>query len=433
MSRFDDVLRAAGAEVSLERGRTILYTILALLVIGLLWAWLTEVDEVTRGQGKVVTSRSIQVLESFEGGVVQALNVRVGQEVAAGEVLMVLDGGMVEGGYREAQAQYWALLGRRTRLAAEIEGSELVFGAGLLGAAPDVAAAERQLFTGRQRALASERTVLAQQERQREQELEEARIRLTTAERSLALAERELAIIKPLVARGVEPELTQLQLERTVADLSGQKAQAQRAIARLGGAIEEARARAQGALDQFRAEAMADFAATQSQLRELEESLPARARQMARTEVTSPVAGIVNQIHVTTVGGVARPGDPLIDVVPLDDTLRIEAYIDPKDIAFLYPGQAVKVKLTAYDFARYGGLDGTLEVIGADAVMVPELERRLYPVQVVTDGYLVDQAGAPLEIIPGMVAEVDILSRRRSVLSYLIEPVLKVRERAFQD
>ena len=433
MSRFDDVLRAAGAEVSLERGRTILYTIVALLVIGLLWAWLTEVDEVTRGQGKVVPSRSIQVLESFEGGVVQAVNVRVGQEVAAGEVLMVLDGGMVEGGYREAQAQYWALLGRRTRLAAEIEGTELVFGAGLLGAAPDVAAAERQLFAGRQRALASERTVLAQQERQREQELEEARIRLTTAERSLVLAERELAIIKPLVARGVEPELTQLQLERTVADLSGQKAQAQRAIARLGGAIEEARARAQGALDQFRAEAMADFAATQSQLRELEESLPARARQMARTEVTSPVAGIVNQIHVTTVGGVARPGDPLIDVVPLDDTLRIEAYIDPKDIAFLYPGQAVKVKLTAYDFARYGGLDGTLEVIGADAVMVPELERRLYPVQVVTDGYLVDQAGAPLEIIPGMVAEVDILSRRRSVLSYLIEPVLKVRERAFQD
>lgn len=433
MSRFDDVLRAAGAEVSLERGRTILYTILALLVIGLLWAWLTEVDEVTRGQGKVVPSRSIQVLESFEGGVVQALNVRVGQEVAAGEVLMVLDGGMVEGGYREAQAQYWALLGRRTRLAAEIDGSELVFGAGLLAAAPDVAAAERQLFAGRQRALASERAVLAQQERQREQELEEARIRLSTAERSLALAERELAIIEPLVARGVEPELTQLQLERTVADLSGQRAQAQRAIARLGGAIEEARARAQGALDQFRAEAMADFAATQSQLRELEESLPARARQMARTEVTSPVAGIVNQIHVTTVGGVARPGDPLIDVVPLDDTLRIEAYIDPKDIAFLYPGQAVKVKLTAYDFARYGGLDGTLEVIGADAVMVPELERRLYPVQVVTDGYLVDQAGAPLEIIPGMVAEVDILSRRRSVLSYLIEPVLKVRERAFQD
>ncbi len=105
-------------------------------------------------------------------------------------------------------------------------------------------------------------------------------------------------------------------------------------------------------------------------------------------------------------GGVARPGDPLIDVVPLDDALRIEAYIDPKDIAFLYPGQPVKVKLTAYDFARYGGLDGTLEVLGADAVMVPELEQRLYPVQVVTEGYLVDQAGEPLEIIPGMVAEV---------------------------
>ncbi len=433
MSRFDDVLRSAGAEVSIERGRTVLYTIVVLLLLGLLWAWLTEVDEVTRGQGKVVPSRSIQVLESFEGGVVQAVNVRVGQTVAAGEVLMVLDGGMVEGGYREAQAQYWALLGRRTRLAAEIEGSELTFGAGLLGAAPDVASAERQLYAGRQRALASERTVLAQQARQREQEREEVRIRLATAERSLALAERELAIIKPLVARGVEPELSQLQLERTVADLEGQAAQSTRALERLTGAIEEAQARSQGALDQFKAEAMADFAATQAQLRELEESMPARARQMARTEVTSPVAGVVNQIHVTTVGGVARPGDPLIDVVPLDDALRIEAYIDPKDIAFLYPGQPVKVKLTAYDFARYGGLDGTLEVLGADAVMVPELEQRLYPVQVVTEGYLVDQAGEPLEIIPGMVAEVDILGRTRSVLSYLIEPVLKVKERAFRD
>jgi adhesin transport system membrane fusion protein len=206
-------------------------------------------------------------------------------------------------------------------------------------------------------------------------------------------------------------------------------------VPRLEAAIEEIEERKQSQRNAYRAEALAELSDATARAAELEKSLPARARQLERTTLRAPVDGIVNQVHVHTIGGVAPPGEPLVEVVPVGDDLVIEAHVRPADIAFLYPGQTVKVKLTAYDFARYGGLDGELTMIGADAVEVPsgESSELMYPVQVRTSGNLYDIDEQPLDVIPGMVAQVDILNGKRSVLDYLLEPVVKVRDRALRD
>lgn len=414
-------------------GSILLFTIIAFLLVGFVWAYATEIDEVTRGQGKVVPSRSLQIIQSLEGGVVTEIRATRGESVREGDVLMVLSGGTLEGEYEESLQRYRALLARITRLEAELNDEELLFGDELTLHAASVVASETRLYHGRRIELNSELQVLERQGFQRRQERAELRAALDTARSGLQLAQRELSIIQPLAERGIEPETSLLQVQRSLNDLQGDVARQQSAIARVEASIEEVEDRKASVRNAFQAEALAELSDATAQAAELEKTLPGRADRVARTHIRSPVDGIVNQVHISTIGGVAGSGEPLVEVVPADDALLIEAYIRPADIAFLYPGQPVKVKLTAYDFARYGGLDGELITIGADAVEIPESEELMYPVEVRTEGFLYDADGVELRIMPGMVAEVDILSGKRSVLDYLMEPVVKVRDRALRD
>ncbi len=410
----------------------LLMTIIGFLVVGFIWAYLTEVDEVTRGQGKVVPSRSLQVVESLEGGVVTEINVRRGDVVARGDTLMTLSGGTLEGDYEESLQRLRSLQLRLQRLEAEINQVPLALDEALSRARPASRPAKRACsmvassswgpscrYWNNKATSAAEKA-----------ELEAA---LSTARAGVQLAEQELAIIQPLAQRGIEPETSLLRVRQTLNELRGDVARQQSAVAVAEASIAEIEDRKVAARNAFEADALAQLAEATSQVAELEKTLPGRADQVARTTIRSPVAGVVNQVHISTVGGVARPGEPLIEVVPADDALLVEAHIRPSDIAFLYPGQPVKVKLTAYDFARYGGLDGELVTIAADAVQMPETGELMYPVEVRTEGYLYDADNQPLSIIPGMVAEIDILSGKRSVLDYLMEPVVKVRDRALRD
>lgn len=431
--RFDEFLRESEMQPRSLTSSLLLGTILLFVLLAGVWAAWTEIDEVTRGQGKVVPSRQLQVVQSFEGGVIRDIHIRQGQTVQAGDVLLVLEGGLLEGGYLEQRQQYLALQARIERLQSEVTQQPLHFSDTMLQEIPRIAAAERELHEGRQQELQSELRILDRQLAQRRQELAEQQVGLRTARNGIRLTESEIAIIQPLVERGLEPEISSLQLQRTLNELQGERDRAEQALERLREAIAEIDDRRTALQDSFRAQALADLSTTLARLGELEQSLPARAEQVARTQVRAPMDGIVNRVHVTTIGGVAGPGEPLVEIVPSDDSLRIEAHIRPADIAFLHPGQAVKIKITAYDFARYGGLDGTLDVIGADAVELPGMEERMYPVLVSTEGHLLDAAGIPLEILPGMIAEVDILSRKRTVLNYLVDPVRKVRDSAFRD
>lgn len=431
---FEHFLRHGRGKRSIA-GSLLLGLIIAFFVTAFTWASVTEIDEVTRGQGKVVPSRSLQIVQSLEGGVVEEIRVIRGDRVEKGEVLMVLGGGLFEGEFQEVQQRLFALQAKIQRLQAEANEEPLSFTPLVEESAPDVVASETRLFHGRRIELNSELQVLERQGFQRRQELTEAHAALNTAEAGVRLAQSELGLIEPLVKRGLEPETSLLQLRRTLNDLRGEQERQRSAIRRIEASIEEVEDRKQAQRDAYLVQALAELSDTTAQAAELQEGLPARARQVERTTLRSPMDGVVNQVHVTTLGGVASPGEPLVEVVPVGDSFLIEAHIRPADIAFLYPGQPVKVKLTAYDFARYGGLDGELVTIGADVVEVPQGESTelMYPVQVRTEGNLYDADSQPLDVIPGMVAEVDILSGKRSILDYLMEPVVKVRDRAFRD
>ena len=319
------------------------------------------------------------------------------------------------------------------RLSAEVRGEALSFGDELRAQAPDVIAVEEALFEGRTASRQAELRVLERQLFQRQQELREARSRAATLESSLALLARELQITEPLVEQQLEPMKSLLELQRRENELSGQLATERLAIARLEAAIAEVEEQRVAFLSTLRREALSELSQVTASLSELQPALPAMRTRVERTEIRSPVRGVVNRVLLTTVGGVAKPGEPLIEVVPMDDTLLVEAMVSTKDIAFLRPGDPARVRLTAYDFARYGSLDAHLVNIGADAIEDQQSGQLHYVMRVRTQGTFQDVDGKPLPVIPGMMAEVDILTGQRTILDYFLKPVVKVREKAFRE
>ncbi|MEX0373537.1 HlyD family type I secretion periplasmic adaptor subunit [Spiribacter roseus] len=415
------------------RGSVLLLAIILLLCSAAIWAHLTEIDEVTRAQGTVVPSQNLQVIQTFEGGVIEKIRVSRGDQVDKGDVLMTLGGNLFEGSFAESQQRLNTLRARRLRLEAEISGQDLSFDDALVANAQEVVATEKALYAARRSELNAELRVLERQRLQREQELSGEQIATQVARQGIQLARSEREILAPLVAQDLEPELELLQIDQRLNDLEGQLEQTQSEITRLSSAVAEVEDRKNSVRERFKAEALAELADVTAEISELEEMLPVRQDQMERTRVRSPVDGTVNRVLFSTVGGVARQGDELLEVVPGDESLLVEARVLPTDIGFIYPGQPVRVMLSAYDFARYGSLKGQVEVIGADAIEEPQTGDVYYPVEIRTEGQLLDGDGEPLTVMPGMVADVSILSGKRTVLDYLIEPVVKVRETAFRD
>lgn len=415
------------------RGSALLFGMIAFFAVAFLWAYATELDEVTRGDGRVIPSQHLQEVQSLEGGIVRAVNVRRGDTVEAGQVLLVLDHTLHLSEMNQLRQKQLSLQAEIARLTAEVQGDELVLPEEVHAEAPSVAASQRRVFEGRRLELEAELAVLDQQHLQRQKELAEARSELQTAQRGIALTTNEINLIEPLVRRGVEPEISLLQLQRSQAELHGREDGALLRQERLTIALQEVEERKRSLVERYRGEALRDLSQATADLAETEESMPARRDRVTRAEIRSPVRGVVNRVHATTLGGVAQPGEPLVEVVPLDDTLLVEANIKPSDIAFLHPGQPVKVKLTAYDFARYGSLDGKLTTIGADAIELPNSGDTVYPVQVKVESILTDAAGLPLEIVPGMVAQIDVLTGRRTVLDYITQPVVKLKDTAFRE
>jgi adhesin transport system membrane fusion protein len=416
------------------RASLLLFVILGCIVSAGVWAAVTEIDDVTRGDGRIVPSRSVQVVQAAESGVLQAVHVAAGEVVEEGTLLMELDRTLLASQLDQERARAAGLMARIARLQAEIDGAEaLVFAPELVQATPQVVRSELALFAARRSELHAEIDVLERQRSQRRQEYEEGLVDATTSAETLGIIEEEIAIIAPLVERRVEPETTMLGLRRNLAEWQGREVRARASLVRLEAALAEIDDRIAALRSSARAEALSQLSVATAELAELETRLPALAQRVTRSELRAPVRGVVNQINLTTIGGVAQAGEPLIEIVPLDDSLLVEAYLRPSDIAFLYPGQPVRVKITAYDFSRYGGIEGEITRIGADAVQRPDREGPVFVVQVRTNTNILDADGAAVEIIPGMVAEVDILSGRRTVLEYLTQPIVRVKDRALRD
>lgn len=415
------------------RGSILLLLILGFMAIAVIWAARTELDDVTRADGRIVPTRQVQAVQAAETGVLQALHVAEGDLVEEGALLMEFDRTLLASQLDQEQQRAFGLMARIARLQAEIDGRDLEFEAELVQRTPSVVRSEAALFSARRDELADQIEVLERQRIQRRQEYEEGLVDQTTARTTLALIAEEVAIMAPLVERRVEPETTMLALRRNEAEWEGRAVRAAAALQRLQAALEEIDDRIRSLRSAARAQALAELSIATAELAELEPRLPALMQRVTRSELRAPVRGVVNRILLTTIGGVAQGGETLVEIVPLDDTLLVEAYVRPSDIAFLYPGQPVKVKITAYDFSRYGGLDGEISRIGADATRRPDRDEQAFVVQVRTATNILDADGAALEIIPGMVAEVDILAGRKTVLEYLTQPVIRVKERALRE
>jgi adhesin transport system membrane fusion protein len=424
--------READALISRQRtrGAQKIVRAAAIAVAALLvWAALAPVDEVTRGDARVVPSRQLQVVQSLDGGVVAEILVREGQVVEAGQLLLRVDETRAGAGVRESASQSFSLRARAARLRALAEGSPFVAPKGRDDDEDRAALDERRLYESRVSELASTLAVNRQQLAQRQQELSEMQSKRVAALRGLDLTQQELAQTRPLLASGAVSQVDVLRLERDVARYRGDADQAMAQIARAEAAIGEVQRKAQETEISFRNDARKELGDTMAKLNALNEGAVALADKVDKAQVKSPVRGSVQRLLANTVGGVVQPGKDIVEIVPLDDTLVLEARIAPKDIAFIHPGLAANVKFSAYDFSIYGGLDAKVENISPDSV-VDERGNAYYLVRVRTV-----QAGfsEKLPIIPGMTAEVDVLTGRKSVLNYLLKPVLKVQQRAMSE
>ncbi|MEN3374042.1 HlyD family type I secretion periplasmic adaptor subunit [Dechloromonas sp. ZS-1] len=412
------------------RARVLLRAIGLVILLFIIWAALARLDEVTRGDGKVIPSRQVQVLQSIDGGLVSEILVREGDVVQADQLLVKIDETRFVSSVKENRAQYLGLLAKAARLKAISDGKAFVPPPEVIKEDPEVVAQERQLFEAKREEMNATVSIARQQLAQRQQELNEAQARRAQASQGYDLTARELAVTKPLISSGAVSEVELLRLERDVSRYRGERDQASAQITRIQAAIGEAQRKIEEVELTHRNDAGKELSETMSKLNSLAESSVGLSDRVKQSSIRSPVKGTVKRLLVNTVGGVVQAGKDIIEIVPLEDTLLLEARVQPRDIAFLRPGQPVMVKFTAYDFSIYGGLEGTLEHIGADTVM-DDKGNPFYVVRVrtVKPGF----GDANLPIIPGMVAEVDILTGKKSVLSYLLKPVLRAKSVALTE
>ncbi|MCJ8168820.1 HlyD family type I secretion periplasmic adaptor subunit [Atopomonas sediminilitoris] len=411
--------------------RLLLWTLLALLIGGISWAYFAKLEEITRGEGKAIPSSKIQKIQNLEGGIVAEIFVREGQVVDAGQTLLRLDATRYVSNQYETEGDRMALLATVTRLRAEVNGVDLTF-TDEFDAFPRIAADELALYQSRQARLQGEVRILEEQKRQKQQELAEFEAKSKQYRSSVGLLQRELNMSAPLVKSGAMSEVEILRLRRSLVDSQGQLDAARLAIPRAQSAIEEIERRIEDSRLSFRTDALRELNEARTELSKTTASMSAIDDRVSRTTVTSPVRGIVKQLLVNTIGGVVQPGSDLLEIVPLDDKLLVEAQIRPQDIAFLHPGQNAMVKFTAYDYTIYGGLKAHLEHISADTITDQE-GNSFYLIRLRTERNHLGREDNPLLIIPGMVASVDIITGEKSVLDYLLKPVLKARSEAMRE
>ena len=411
------------------RARLLLRVVGVTMVVLLIWAAFAKVDEVTRGEARVVPTSQVQVVQSVDGGIVEELLVKEGQVVEAGQLLMRVDPTRFVSNLQESRVSQASLRVRQLRLEALTRGTAFNPPADLIKEAPEAVAQEARLYESRRAEISAQISISQNQLAQRQQELNEVKARKEQADRTLELMTQELNATKPMLASGAVSPVEILRLEREIARMKGDREQATAQISRVQSAILEASRKIEEVTLTSRNQMSGELSETMGKLAAMSESGKTLADKVLKADVKSPMRGIIKRLLVNTLGAVVQPGKELVEVVPLDDALILEVQIAPKDIGFLRPEQQATVKFTAYDYSIYGGLTADVINIGADSVL-DEKGNAFFHVRVRTHK---PSLGPGLPIIPGMVAQVDILTGKKTVLSYLLKPVLRARANALTE
>lgn len=411
------------------RARALLKIFGISLILLLLWAAVAPLDEVTRGAGKVIPSSRLQVIESLDGGVVEEILVQEGNVVKNGDLLMRIDPTRFTSSLQEKEYEVLSLIAREARLRALAEDSTLDLPEEELKNVPQIVEHEKRLYRESKKEFDSQMTIMQEKLSQKEHELEEVQARLVQARQAYGLAAQELNKTQPLLKSGAVSEVEVIRLRRDVANARGERDAAVARRATLERSVEEAKEQIQETELNSRNKWREELADVLSKIASMSQGTKGLADRVERAEIKAPVNGTVQRLYLNTIGGVVKPGGRVADIVPLGDSLEVEVKVSPKDIAFVHPGQKALVKLTAYEFSIYGGLKGDVYHISPDTV-TDEEGNTFYLVRVKTPAAAIRKG---LPIIPGMMAQVDILTGKRTVLVYLLKPILRATSNAMKE
>lgn len=407
-----------------------------LLVVFVAWSSFAEIDEIARGEGKVIPASKTQIIQASEAGVVQEIAVKIGQVVKRDDLLIRLDNTMNSSSLGEQQAKARALRARIARLKQEQSGKigdPFACPAEIRKNAPDICDNEEKLLIARQDNFNNKLSVLKARLEQRQKELDEANANLDRLTRNQQVSAREAKLINSMAQKGLIAQTEQLKVEREQTELSGQIKLAGETILRGKAAINEAQLQVNEVTLELQQEALNDLTQALAELSVVDETIRGATDRVARTDIRSPVDGIVNTLDVNTLGAFVQPGAVVAGIVPTSETLLVEARVSPRDVAFIRPDQDALIKITAYDFSIFGGIEGKVANITADSLVDEKTGEPYYQVRVATEKSTLQRDGKTYSIIPGMICSVDIKTGRKTILSYLLKPINKAREEAMRE
>ncbi len=411
----------------------LLLSVITLIAVILLWAAVTEIDNVTRGSGKTISEAQNQLVQSSEPGVLRKRYFNDGDLVKKGDILFDVDPIDAKTQLDQAQKRFSSLKIKSIRLRAEVDGAIPEFSDMLIEAAPASVSTELALYKARLQDLDTKSSILEQRRLQKLNEIQELKIKYETAKNGLTLIRREISTVEPLVKSGLAPETRLISLQREEEAALGQANSAESGQKRITSALDEIDEQLKAEGQAYVTSALTDLSSIESELSEIGARIPALEDRVERTTVRSPVNGVINRINYVTEDAYVNTGDVLLEIVPTGSELIVETKIDPKDIAEIVEGQDVKISLTAYDPSRFGRIDGKVIGISADAITDPQTGAQSYIVDVSIDGILYESDGSEVTILPGMVASIDVLSGKRTILDYFWQPISKTKNKAFKE
>ena len=411
----------------------LLLSVITLIAIMMLWMAVTELDNVVRGSGKTVSEAQNQLVQSSEPGVIRTRYVGEGDLVSEGDLLFDIDPVDAKTQLDQAQKRFASLNIKSIRLRAEVDETIPNFPADLIEASPASASTELALYRARLDDLSTKEAILEQRRIQKRNEIQELNIQFETASNGLQLIKREIDTIEPLVRSGLAPETRLITLRREEEAMLGEANSAKSGQARLLSGIDEIDEQLRAERQSYKTIALTDLSSIESERAELSARIPALENRVERTTVRSPVNGVINRLNYVTADAYVSTGDVLLEIVPTGSDLIVETRINPKDIGEIVIGQEVKISLTAYDPSRFGRIDGQIESISADALSDPQTGEQYYNADVSIGGTLYEDDGTEVTILPGMVASIDVLSGKRTILEYFWQPIAKTKDRALRD